>query len=125
MRDQDFFWSGVEAGKLLFQKCSDCGTLRQPPGPMCPSCQSLNWIPHESRGRGAICAWIVSKHPTKPDENARVVALIELEDGVRAISNLQGIALEEVKLGMPVELFFATVNGTTLPQFRPAAGSLR
>jgi uncharacterized protein len=123
MRDQDFFWSGVEAGKLLFQKCGDCGTLRQPPGPMCPSCQSLNWSSHESRGQGAICAWIISKHPTKPDENARIVALIELEDGVRTISNLQGIDPAEVSPGMPVELVFATVNGTTLPQFRPAAGA--
>jgi uncharacterized OB-fold protein len=121
MRDQDFFWSGVETGKLLFQKCSDCGTLRQPPGPMCPQCQSLNWVPHESRGHGAVCAWIVSKHPTQPDENPRIVALIELEDGVRMVSNLQQIGLADIRLGTPVELFFAEINGAKLPQFRPSA----
>jgi|SRR5579859_2789095 len=122
MRDQDFFWTGVEAGKLLIQQCSSCGQLRQPPGPMCPHCQSLHWTPHESRGRGALRAWIVSKHPTKPDENPRVVALIELEEGVRMISNLQGIDAADARLGMQVELFFANVAGTNLPQFRPVTG---
>jgi uncharacterized OB-fold protein len=120
MRDQDFFWEGVDARKLLFQKCQDCGAIRQPPGPMCPHCQSLKWAPHESRGRGTVAAWIVSKHPTKPDENPRIVALIDLEDGVRMISNLQDVESGEVKIGMPVELLFAEVSGGVLPQFRPS-----
>ena len=121
MRDQDLFWSGVDAGKLLFQKCRDCGTLRQPPGPMCPQCQSLNSAPHEARGQGIVCAWIISRHPTQPDENARIVALIELADGVRMVSNLQEIDPAKVAPGLPVELFFAEVNGAVLPQFRPSA----
>lgn len=120
MRDQDFFWESVAKDKLLFQKCQDCGAIRQPPGPMCPHCQSLNWIAHESRGRGTVSAWIVSKHPTKPDENPRIVALIDLEDGVRMISNLLDTESSAVALGMPVELFFAEVSGSKLPQFRPA-----
>ena len=120
MRDQDFFWEGVSAGKLLIQKCQDCGAIRQPPGPMCPHCQSLRWTAHESRGRGTVAAWIVSKHPTKPDENPRIVALVDLEDGVRMISNLLDAEGVEVALGMPVELIFAEMPGGVLPQFRPA-----
>ena len=122
MRDQDFFWEGVKAGRLLFQKCQDCGAIRQPPGPMCPRCQSLRWTTHESRGRGTVSAWIVSKHPTKPDENPRIVALVDLEDGVRMISNLHDVAGGEVTLGMPVELIFAEVSADVLPQFRPSTG---
>ena len=120
MRDQDFFWEGVKAGKLLIQKCVDCGALRQPPGAMCPHCQSLKSTSQESTGRGTVAAWIISKHPTMPDASPRIVALIELEEGVRMISNLQGIDHADVALGMPVEVFYAEVNGTTLPQFRPA-----
>jgi uncharacterized OB-fold protein len=123
MRDQDFFWNGVDAGKLLFQKCGDCGLIRQPPGPMCPRCQSLNWNPHEARGRGVVCAWIVAKHPTQPDDNPRTVVLIELEEGVRMISNLAGSDQAEPRLGMPVEVIFAEVDGAVLPQFRPAVGA--
>jgi len=121
MRDQDFFWDGVKEGKLLFQKCRVCGAVRQPPGPMCPHCQSLAWEPHEARGRGVVAAWILSKHPSQPDANPRIVALIELDEGMRMISNLQGIECADVTLNLPVEVFFAEVNGAVLPQFRPAA----
>jgi uncharacterized OB-fold protein len=67
-----------------------------------------------------VAAWIVSKHPTKPDENPRIVALVDLEDGVRMISNLLDADGVEVALGMPVELIFAEMPGGVLPQFRPA-----
>ena len=123
MRDQDFFWEGVKAGRLLIQKCSACGALRQPPGPMCPHCLSLAWEAQESAGRGAVAAWIVSKHPTQPDANPRIVALIDLAEGVRMISNLEGIDSSKVRLGTPVELFFAEVNGQALPQFRPVGSA--
>lgn len=119
MRDQDFFWDGVDAGKLLIQKCNSCGTLRNPPGPMCPHCQSLERSSVEASGRGEICAWIQSKHPSKPDDNPRLVILVELEEGVRMVSNLPNVAVDHVHQGMKVELCFADVDGQKLPQFRP------
>jgi uncharacterized protein len=120
MHDDDFFWEGVKQGELLFQQCEDCGNLRQPPGPMCPQCQSLHWQPYAASGRGAVFAWIESRHPSELDEHPRIVALIELEEGIRFVSNLRDIALAQVREGMPVEVFFDTVKGTLLPQFRPA-----
>lgn len=119
MGDQDFFWTGVDQGKLLFQRCSGCGRVRQPAGPMCPECQSLEWEPQEAAGRGVIRAWIVSKHPTRPDAHPRIVILVELENGERLVSNLQGAEPDEVRLGMPVEVAFHDVEGVFLHQFRP------
>jgi uncharacterized protein len=119
MRDQDFFWEGVQARKLLFQKCSDCGALRNPPGPMCPHCQSLHWEPRESQGLGTVAGWVLSKHPSRPDDQPRLVVLVSLNEGIRMISNLSDVAVDQVTEGMPVELFFAEVNGAVLPQFRP------
>jgi uncharacterized OB-fold protein len=120
MGDQDFFWDGVDREKLLFQRCTRCDTVRQPPGPMCPECQSLEWEPQEAAGRGVIRAWIVSKHPNRPDVNPRIVILVELDDGPRLVSNLQGVAPDEVRLGMPVEVTFQDVDGVFLHQFRLA-----
>jgi uncharacterized OB-fold protein len=117
MRDQDFFWEGVKEGKLLIQQCSDCDRLRQPPGPMCPHCQSLSWHPKRASGRGSVYSWIVSKHPTELDANPRIVALIDLDEGVRMVSNLRDTELAAVREGMPVEVFFDADYG--LPQFRP------
>ena len=70
-------------------------------------------------------SWILSHHPTQPDEAPRIVALIELDEGVRLVSNLQDIDAADVKNDMAVEVDFAdldTFDGGTvrLPQFRPA-----
>lgn len=117
MRDQDFFWQGVNNRQLLVQQCGDCETLRHPPGPMCPRCQSLRWQPKPATGRGTVYSWLLSKHPSQPDSDARIVALIDLEEGVRMVSNLRDVELAAVRENMPVEVFFDADYG--LPQFRP------
>jgi uncharacterized OB-fold protein len=48
------------------------------------------------------------------------VALIDLDEGLRLVANLQGIALADVRPGLPVEVFFAEIDGVMLPQFRPS-----
>jgi uncharacterized OB-fold protein len=118
-----WFWDGVAEGKLLFQRCSSCGTLRHPPSPMCGECHSLEWEPEAASGRGTVYTWIVSHHPTQPDDEPRIVALLELEEGVRFVSNLTGVDRDAVTNGMAVELCFETFgegdDTFTLPQFRP------
>ena len=49
-----------------------------------------------------------------------MVALIDLEEGIRMVSNLEGIGNADMRVGLQVELFFAEVNGAILPLFRPA-----
>jgi uncharacterized OB-fold protein len=120
MRDQDFFWNGVDQGKLLCQKCSDCGTVRQPPGPMCPNCQSLHATTQEIPGRGIVVAWIVSHHPTQRDGRPRMVILVEFEGGVRMISNLVDARDRMPWHGMKVEVIFDGPDDARLPLFRPA-----
>jgi uncharacterized OB-fold protein len=123
MRDEDFFWTGVDEGRLVAQKCTGCGTLRHPPSPMCANCQSLGWAPQILSGRGRIFSWLISRHPTKPDAAPRTVILVDLEEGPRMVSNLQGEGAPEI--GAAVELFFAYVGGARLPQFRIAAQAAR
>jgi hypothetical protein len=43
-----------------------------------------------------------------------------MEDGVRLVSNLQGIDAADIRPGLPVEVFFQQVGEHVLPQFRPA-----
>lgn len=121
MRDQDFFWEGVQEGTILVQRCDACGSLRQPPGPMCPQCQSRDWHPKAMSGRGSVYAFIVSKHPTLPDGDSRLVVLVELEEGVRMVSNLVDVDVSDVRLGTPVQAIFRDVAGTTLPLFQVAS----
>lgn len=119
--DDQFFWDGVAEGRLLLQRCADCATLRHPPLPMCGRCGSLERDVLESAGRGSVYSWITSQHPSEPDSAPRIVALIDLVEGVRLVSNLRHLDAGDIRAGMAVEVFFDTVDGVTLPQFRPVA----
>ena len=73
-------------------------------------------------------SWIVVRHPIPAsvyaDKVPYIVALIDLDEGVRVVSNIVDCTPEEVHPEMPVELFFREVNETiTLPQFRRALRS--
>jgi uncharacterized OB-fold protein len=121
--DNRFFWEGVAQRELRIQRCSACGRLQHPPGPMCPACHGLDlgWV--RSQGRGTVYSYVWVHHPALPYfENPNLVVLVELEEGTRIVSNLVGAAREEVRIGMPVAVEFAEVEpGRLLPRFRPAA----
>jgi uncharacterized protein len=118
-RDSAFFWEGVADSKLLLQACRGCGALRLPPEPMCGRCRSIDWEPRPAAGSGTVVSWIVSRHPTQADAAPRIVALIQLEEGPRIVSNLVEVAEGEVRNDMAVEVSFADVGGVRLHQFRP------
>lgn len=115
-RDQDFFWEGVDRGELLAQRCQACSTLRHPPAPCCPQCGSPDWHAERLSGRGAIYTWLVSRHPTQPDSEPRMMIVVDLEEGIRIVSNL--VDAENARTGAPVALEFGVVNGQALPLFR-------
>ena len=125
-RDSQPFWDGCQDGRFLLPVCAFCDQGRWPPGPMCPACQSrdTNWV--ESAGRGEIYSWIVANHPVDPglaDQVPYVVALIELDHGVRVVGNVSGCEPDQIEAGMAVECYFEELEGgSKLPNFR-AAGS--
>ena len=111
--DNQGFWDGVKRHQLVFQKCKDCGTFVHPPRPMCPKCQSLNkeWSP--SSGKGHIYSWVTVTYDKAGYPAIKVpyaVVLVELEEGVRVVSNVVGMKPEEVHIGMPVEVVFDDIN---------------
>ncbi|OJZ74369.1 nucleic acid-binding protein [Mycobacterium paraffinicum] len=125
--DTEFFWSGLKDHKLLIQRCADCKMLRVPPRPMCGNCQSLNWDSIESTGRGTVYSFVMPQYPPLPFlQYPYVVALIELDEGVRIVSNLCDIEPAAIEVGLPVEVFYekfeAIPSGDelVLHQFRPA-----
>ncbi len=119
--DAAFFWEGADRGELLCERCSGCARLRHPPRPMCPHCHSTERTAVALSGRGQVCSWIIQRHPapvgfTEPP----VVVLVDLEEGIRLVSNLEGVALADLRRGLPVEVAFApTRGGHSVPVFRP------
>jgi uncharacterized OB-fold protein len=119
-RDTQFFWDGLNEHKLLIQRCTECSARRHPPRPMCPKCNSLSWEPIESSGRGVVYSFVMPVQPQFPFfDYPYIVALVELEEGIRLVSNLCDITADDASIGMPVEVFFEQFDGFVLPQFRP------
>ena len=120
--DTEFFWNGLREHKLLIQRCNGCGAVRNPPQPMCPKCRSLDWEPIEASGHGTVYSFVMPHEPKFPFfDYPYIVALVELEEGVRIVSNLTDIDPADVQAGMPVEVYYGEFDGNlVLHQFRPA-----
>ena len=121
--DSAFFWEGLRAGELRIQRCASCGRLRHPPRPGCGACGSLEWDWAVAAGRGSVHSFVVHHHPPVPGfDPPFLVALIDLEEGTRLVSNLIDVDPADVGIGMPVEVAFVEVAADlTLPLFRPDA----
>lgn len=128
-RDNAGFWKGVAAHQLLIQRCGACGTLRFPWLPGCSACGSSEWETAEASGEGTVFSYVVMHHPpfpafsTSEEAGPYAVALIELVEGVRMVSNVIGVPYDKVRVGMPVRLeFLRTDPELELPVFRGSEG---
>ncbi len=92
---------------------------------MCPHCQSVEREEVELSGRATLHSWAKPVHPPLPMfEPGYLIALVDLEEGQRLLSNLCDVAPEDVEIGMPLEVFFVeTADGGSVPQFRPRKGA--
>ena len=117
-----YFWDGCKEGKLYIQQCKDCGKNIFYPKLYCPFCLSkeLAWI--QATGKGRIYTYMVvyAYQPTEFEEDVPyAVAVIDLEEGVRMMSNIVESDLEGVCCDAPVEVLFDKVTEEiTLPKFR-------
>ena len=121
-QDTAFWFEAATEHRLVIQRCSSCGVLRHPPGPMCGSCRSLEWDVIEATGRGTVFSFVVNHHPQLPAfDYPLVVAVVELEEGTRLVTDIIGCDLSEVGVGMAVQVEFVAIDDElTLPMFRPA-----
>jgi uncharacterized OB-fold protein len=125
--DTAFFWEGTAVGELRIQRCSGCGALRHPPGPMCPACgQPRDGGYVVAAGTGEVFSYVVHHHPPVPGKKLpMVVALVQLPEGVRMVGEMPGTRPDRVRIGLPVRVAFARIDDDlTLPAWRPAEGVL-
>ena len=120
-QDIAFFFEGAKAGKLLIQRCLDCKQLRHPPLPSCPYCQSFEWDCVEASGKGTVYSFVVNHYPQVPAfDYPLTVALVELQEGTRLVSQLIDVDPGDVSIGMAVEATFVECDDElTLPMFKP------
>ncbi len=115
------FWDACRAGRLEVMQCGCCGHGFLPAAPCCPQCWSEDVALCEVSGRARVFSFVIYRrtyHPALPAPY--VVALIELEEGPRLISNVVGCEPEEVEIDMPVHVVFESAGDFMLPRFAPA-----
>jgi uncharacterized protein len=120
------YWEGLKLGKLMLPKCQDCGKAHFYPRILCPHCHSrkITWI--EASGRGKLYAFEIlhrSFNPAVKTPLPYVLAMIELEEGPRMLSNLVNIKPDPalIRCDMPVQAVYTKLNDNfTLPFFQPA-----
>jgi uncharacterized OB-fold protein len=125
--DSKPYWDGLRAGRFMVQQCTSCGQLRHYPRPLCSACWSFDTEWTALSGRGTIHSWTVCHHaflPAFKPELPYIVAIVDLEGGVRANLPLTGAADQLVSIGMPVEIAYRAVSDTlTLPVVVKAGAS--
>lgn len=120
------FYEYCRQQTLHFQRCSACGTFRHVPREMCAECNSFDWEWAKSSGKGKIFTWVVvnrALHPAfydpSPDAAPMAPVVVEMEEGVRIVSNMVNCPPEQLAIDMPVEVVFeAVTDEVTLPRFR-------
>ncbi|WP_028935388.1 bifunctional MaoC family dehydratase N-terminal/OB-fold nucleic acid binding domain-containing protein [Pseudonocardia spinosispora] len=121
-RDTEYFWTGMRERELRIWRCGNCRLLRHPPGPMCPSCGATTPEHQVASGAGTVYSFVVHHHPPVPGrEPPFVIALVELEEGVRVMGELRGVDWESIAIGLPVVIDFDRIDDElTLPAWRSA-----
>lgn len=117
--DTQFFWDAAAKEELRIQCCSACGRLRHPQAglPALP----LAGVGDEAdeRARHALQLHGLASSAAGGFDQPAIVVVVELEEGVRLVSNIAGATAESLRIGEPLEVFFLPqAEGWTAPQFR-------
>ena len=117
------FWKATKEHRLLIQECSDCNEKIFYPRKVCPECWSskLGWS--EASGKATVFSHTVTMDMVEPKfmgDLPYVLALVDLEEGVRMMTRIVDCDPEDVHINMDVEVVFEDITDEfALPMFRP------
>jgi uncharacterized OB-fold protein len=120
------FFAQCAQGVLALQRCTACERLRHYPRSHCPFCLSPGYEWQPCSGRGTVYTYTVIRQNENPRFAPRlpyIVAMVELEEGVRMLTSVVGIDPGALRVGMAVEVVFEEeTDGRTVPRFRVTSG---
>jgi len=116
------FWDAAADGRLVVQKCTDCGRLIFYPRPLCINCFSdqLEW--QEVSGKGEVHTFsVIHAAPLVgfEEEMPYILAVVQLEEGPFMMANIRNCDPDNVRVGLKVNVIFEERDGRAIPQFVP------
>ena len=119
------YWDSLAQGALSFQRCSACGHAWLPARSECPACLADQWRWEKAVGGAKLISWVVyhvAFHPAFAKRLPYNVAVVELDEGPRLISNVVGVAdAETLRIDQRLKLVVEDESGTAVPRFAPGA----
>ena len=106
------FWEGTREGELRLQHCVDCGRGYFPPRPFCPRCTGANIEISVASGRATLLSYVISHLPAPGFTPPYVIAIVQLEEGPRMLTNVIGCepSPEVLALDMPLKAQFTRAS---------------
>jgi uncharacterized OB-fold protein len=119
------YWDAAREGRLVLQRCTACGRHVFYARALCPHCHRgpLEWV--DASGGGEVYSFTVARRSASPAFAhlvPYVVALIDLDEGVRMLATLRVDDPEQARVGQRVRVAFEELGEVTLPVFEPAPG---
>jgi uncharacterized protein len=120
--DNRFFWTAGAEGELRFLRCQGCGYFVHPPGPRCPRCHSDRLAPEAVSGRGEVHSFTINHQPWDGGTEPYAIVIVSFpeQDDLRMTSNLVGCPVDDVRIGLPVQVAFEQHDDVWFPLFEPA-----
>jgi len=117
------FYKFVKEDKLMAAKCSNCGTVRLPPRPICTKCfsQNLQWVPLGNRGT-LLTYTVIHVAPKQFEAEAPYpVGIVKLDKGLQLLGRIRGVEPSQIKIGMELTIGFEKPSNraTTQPEWPP------
>ena len=119
------FWDACRQGRFLVRHCNACGRDYFYPRPFCPTCWSddVDW--KQASGRGTLYTYSVVHVNDLPPFSERVpyvAAIVELDEGPRVMTNIEGTPFDQLRIGATVEVDWKPISDdVTIPVFRQVA----
>jgi uncharacterized OB-fold protein len=123
--ESERFWHGCRAHELWVRACNPCGTWYFYPRDVCPVCGSRDVEWRQSSGQATLHTFAIAYRPPRPafaPVTPYVIAIVELEEGARMLTNLVDIEPDPqiIRIGMDLTVTFEDLTDTvSLPKFRP------
>ena len=119
------YWQAAREGRLLIAECAACGKVHHYPRPFCPHCWSEDVDWEDASGRSTLYTYSVVRRNDLPPFGEKVpyvAAVVDLDEGPRAMTNVVGCGFDEIEVGMPLQVDFEPISDDfTIPVFRPVA----
>lgn len=107
------YWEAARRGRLLIAECAACGKVHHYPRPFCPFCWSEDVRPVQANGTGTLytysTVYVNDLAPFK-EQLPYVAAIVELDEGPRLMTAIEGANPDEIRVGMSVKAVFRPVD---------------